>query len=524
MKNHRIWDVREFGAQGDGIALDTAAVQTAIDDCSVCGGGVVHFPAGTYLIGTLRLRSNITLDLAASAVLMGSARKQDYHGGSGFDCYMGSGFLLFGTNIENFAITGQGTIDGSGPAFWLDEQINYIRNLGPIMKPKPYRPRALLYIIDGRNIRINDVTFHNSPTFTVWLMGCDVVNIDRISIINAQYGPNTDGLDIDCCSDVRISDCFISAGDDAIALKSDADCLGRRKACENITVTNCTLSSRACGIRIGYEGDSPIKRCCFSNIVMRDTDIGVSIVSVLPDIPAACPGAVKTEYVKIKQGCQIEDIAFSNIIMENVNRPFHLWSGVEVLGEYLGYIRNISFSDIIAHANNAAYIGGLSDRPIESVIFSNFRLLVKGNMEGVERSTDPYHTGVWGGELIPLGIYLRNARNIKLRDVEICWEDDACGNWMSALRVDSCSDLDIDGFIGRQYEADSDIPAVMLNDVDTAFIHGCRSLPGTGAFLGLSGSKTCNITVIGNDFHNAMQPIAMNGLPDDTVFLTANRV
>lgn len=524
MKSHQIWNVKEFGAQGDGNTLDTASIQSAIDDCSACGGGVVYFPAGTYLSGTLRLKSNITLDLAASAVLLGSAQKQDYRGGSGLDSYMGSGFLLFGKNIENFAITGQGTIDGSGPAFWLDEQINYIRNLGPIMKPKPYRPRALLYVIDGRNIKINDVTFHNSPTFTVWLMGCDAVHIDGICIINEQHGPNTDGLDIDCCSDVHISDCFVSAGDDAIAIKGDAGCLGRKKACENITVTNCTFSSRACGIRIGYEGDSPIRDCCFNNIVMRDTDIGISIVSILPDVPAACPGAASTEYIEINEGCRIENITFSNIAMENVNRPFHLWSGVEVPGEYLGYIRNISFSNIIARANNTAYVGGMPDRPIESVTFDSIRLLIKGNMEEAERSTGPYHTGVWGGEPIPLGIYMRNAKNTKLRNVEVCWEDDACGNWMSALRADNCNDLDIDGFSGRQYEAGSDIPAMQLNDVDTAFIHGCRSLPGTGTFLGLSGSKTRNITIICNDFHNAGQPIAMNGLPDDTVFLNANRI
>jgi hypothetical protein len=256
---------------------------------------------------------------------------------------------------------------------------------------------------------------------------------------------------------------------------------------------------------------------------MRDTDIAISIVSILPDVSAPGPDAASTEYIEINEGCQIENITFSNIIMENVNRPFHLWSGVEVPGKYLGYIRNISFSDIIAHVNNTTYVGGMPDRSVESVTFNNIRLLIKGNMEGVERSADPYHTGVWGSEPIPLGIYMRNARNIKLRNVEVRWEDDACGNWMSAFRADNCSGLDINGFSGRQYEVDSDIPAMQLNDVDTAFIHGCRSLPGTGTFLNLSGSKTRNITIIGNDFYNAGQPIAMNGLPDDTVFLSANR-
>lgn len=530
MSEYRMWDVRDFGALGDGSTLDTAAIQHAVNDCAACGGGTVYFPAGVYLSGTLHLKSNITLNISASATLLGSPRKEDYN--EAVDCNsstcgehnIGSGYFLVAENIENFAITGQGKIDGSGPAFWEDEPINTIWNFGPIMKPKPFRPRSLLYMTDCRNISLTDITFCNSPCYTVWLLGCEIINIDRVSIINPLEGPNTDAFDIDCCSDVHISNCYVSAGDDAIALKSDANRLGRRKACENITVTNCTFLSKACGIRIGYEGDTPIRNCTFSNIVMRNTDIGISMVSVLPNIPRPKPGTKHTECLRIDTGCQIEGIIFSNIIMENVNRAAHLWLGAEVPGDHQGYIRNVSISDVIASVNSTLYVGGMADRAVEGVTLSNIKLLIKGNMEGIEKSTDPYNTCVWGGDRLPIGVYLRNTKNMKLKNIEVCWEESACGNWTNTVRAEESAGLEVDGLRCGAFESSSDIPAVDLMNIDTAFIHSCTSLPGTNIYLGVRGDKSRNITLIGNDLHEAKQPVVLDGLPDEIVFLEANRV
>ena len=149
------------------------------------------------------------------------------------------------------------------------------------------------------------------PCYTIWAIGCDNVVIDGITIRNPHDGPNTDGIDIDCCSDVRISNCSIDGGDDAIAIKSDAYQLGEDKPCENVVVTNCVLCSvPACGVRIGYEGDAVIRNCTFSNLTIFDTDIGLDMVSILPARP------------NILKGTRCENILFDNIVMRNVNQAF----------------------------------------------------------------------------------------------------------------------------------------------------------------------------------------------------------
>lgn len=501
------WNVSEYGAIGDGRTMDTAAIQRAIDDCSNDGGGVVFFPRGIYLSGILHLKSNITLHLTPSAVLLGSADAKDYlqeNTGSGF---VKSGYFLFADGVENVAITGQGIIDGSGSEFWIDETINQVRNLGPIIKPKPDRPRALLYMVNCRNILLIDLTFRNSPCYTVWLLGCDVVNIDRITIDNPLHGPNTDGIDIDCCGNVHVANCHISAGDDAIALKSDAYRLGRKKPCENITVTNCTFISRACGVRVGYEGDAEIKNCCFTGIIIRDTDIGLSVVSILPNTSDLMPVTVESEHLQIKEGCRIEGIVFSDVVMENINRPFHFWLGTETTGEHKGYIRSILISNIIARVNNTAYIEGMPDKPVESVTFTNVKLLIQGNMDGVKYPEESRQLSVWGFEPVPMAFYLRHTRNISLRDVEIVWEDSASGNWTNALFAEDSWDLEINGFRGRQYEINSDTPAIQLNNIDNAFIHDCSALPGTGVYVSLSGKRTHNITMANNNLREAKLPV-----------------
>jgi len=443
-----IWDVREYGAVGDGVSLDTAAIQKAMDECSEAGGGTVFFPKGVYLSGTLELRSNVTLEISATAVLQASSNKNDYPGAGDTENFLGNSYFLVAEGIEKLRITGQGTVDGSGPDFWTDEVINNVPNLGPIMKPKSFRPRALLYMVDCIDISFYDVTFRNSPCFTLWLLGCDRVNIDRVTIDNPQHGPNTDAIDVDCSSNVHISNCHISAGDDAIALKSDAKRLGRKKACENITVTNCTFISRACGVRIGYEGDAPIRDCCFSNIVMRDTDIGFSLVSILPNIPPRPECAKKSEYLEISEGCQIERICISNIVMDNVNSPFYMWLGAEVDGVHQGCINDISIFNVIANANNSCCISGMPEHEVQNIVFSNFTLKFK---TGIDPRTDnpPYQTGVWNAWGIPYAFYLRNASDIQFRGVDVSWREDACEGWQGAIRADECTGIDSNGLTVR---------------------------------------------------------------------------
>jgi polygalacturonase len=415
-----VFNVREYGAIGDGRTKDTSAIQKAIDTCSECGGGTVFFPPGIFYSGMLFLKSHVTLYLETGSKLLGSTEQNDYTAMLPPNP-QSWGHLLYGENLENVAIIGRGVIDGNGPEFWTSEMINAV-----VLKPKDYRPRSLILLKNSRNILIRDVMLQNSPFFTLWLMGCDIATIQGIRIMNPRKGPNTDAIDIDCSSNVHISDCHIEAGDDCIALKSDSGLLDQVKACENITVTNCTLISTACAIRVGYEGDAPIRNCVFSNLVITDTDIGIDVVSILP---APVP--------TIKEGARIENLIFSNIVMDNTNRAIFIWLGREREGDFQGYIHNLSMTNIIAKVKNGCYIGGTSGKSLEGIDLNHIKLFMQGNMS-TDKMTRP---SVWGGEPTPWGIYAENIRGLNLDDIEFNWQR-ASGSWQGGLKWDKIENME----------------------------------------------------------------------------------
>jgi polygalacturonase len=433
--NTTLFNVREYGAVGDGCTLTTAAIQKAIDACHTQGGGTVYFPPGTFYSGTLFLKSNVTLHLETGATLLGSQREKDYltstpKGG------LGSGHLLYGENLENIALTGRGVIDGNGPSFWTSEMINAV-----VLKPKDYRPRSLILLKNCRNTLVRDITLRNSPCFTLWMMGCDIATIHGVRILNPRKGPNTDAIDIDCSSNIHVSDCHIEAGDDCIALKSDAGQLGRNQACENITVTNCTFSSTACAIRVGYEGDALIRNCVFSNIVITDTDIGIDIVSILP---APVP--------EIREGARIEGLMFNNIVMEGVNRPIFLWLGREREGDFKGCINNISISNVIAKTTNGCYIGGMEGRLLEGIDLSHIKLIMQGKMQ-TDKTVRPC---VWGGDPTPWGIFAEHVQGLKLHDIEVDWRK-ASGLWLGGFKSEQVADLEVTNFKGQNFSSKNDL-------------------------------------------------------------------
>jgi polygalacturonase len=418
----------QYGAVGRKKTNDTVSIQKAIDEANNAGGGTVYFPPGNYLSGTLFLKSNVTLYLEAGATLWGSPNKEDYHKVPVKGLDLGAGYLLYGKNIENVTIEGRGVIDGQGRTFWTDEMLSPI-----VWKPKEYRPRSMVYVVAGRNILIRDVTLRNSPCYTVWLLGCEQINIRGITLINPRKGPNTDGLDIDCSSNVRISDCHIDCGDDCIAIKSDAVRLGYQHPCENITVTNCTLSSTACGLRVGYEGDAPMKNCVFNNLTMVNTDIGIDIVSILPEKAA-----------NINKGVEIENIIFSNIVMENVNRAIYLWLGSAGRGKFTGRIENILISNVLAKGKYASYIRGMEGYTIRGVELDHVKLIMQEKLKPGPITP----TSVWGFEKTPCGLYCRHVNDLKLNHVRVEWPK-GHRNHPESLRCEHVENLQITGFEGK---------------------------------------------------------------------------
>jgi hypothetical protein len=355
------FDVKSYGAAGTGKALDTAAIQKAIDAAHAAGGGVVYFPAGTFLSGTFTLKSNITLRLSPGAVLLGSKRIQDYN----------PKHLIYAKGVSNIAIEGGGVIDGQGDSF-LDADL----------KPLP-RPSPLIEIWDSHGIRIQDVTIRMAPAWTIHTKNCDDVKLRGLSLLNNLRGINTDGIDIDSSRNVIVSDCHIEAGDDCIVLKttnrggvpgSDGSPAGatiNALPTENVTVTNTVLISAASALKLGTESYGDFRHIVFSNSVIRDSRTGIALLA--------------------KDGGMMEDVRFQNIVMttqpkwgQGVEWPIVVDIDRRTEQSRLSRIRDIGFSDITLYTKGRILVEGAPESLIENVAFRNVLMRI-GGYEKIDR-------------------------------------------------------------------------------------------------------------------------------------------
>lgn len=401
------FDIRSFGAKGNGRDMDSGAIQAAFDAAAASGGGTVLVPPGTYRAVNLELRDNLTIRLAAGATIQGSEDIADYVEDKDVNPLSLQHYMISGRNVSNVTIEGDGILDGSGESFWEEELCN-----GVVRTPKEKRP-VMLYCVDCRNVTIRNIRIENAAVYTVWLLGCEDVRIDGVVIRNDYKGPNTDALDIDCCRNVIISNCDIIAGDDCLAIKSDIYRLGRNMPCENIAVSNCLFSSSTCAVRIGYEGDGVIRDCLICNMIFYKCAKGVAMQSLIPDM--------STEFTKIEQGTIIENISFQNIIMRDVDRAFFIWTGNEAgKNGYRGSVRNINISDIQGTVNKESYIGGVDDYYISGLRLLNIRLSQTGDLSGIHGEIP----GVWGHSGFPHAtLALRYIDDVRINDLEISGEN-----------------------------------------------------------------------------------------------------
>lgn len=395
-----------------GFSSTTQALQQAIDNCHAAGGGTLRIGAGEYVTGSLELKSHVHLHLEPGAVLRGSTDRADYRG------IRDAGFLIFALDAHNIGITGQGTIDGNGDAFFEPNPVHTHH------KPIGWRPRAMICFEACTHVVIRDITLLNSPCYTLWPLACENVRISGITLLTNPKGPNTDGLDIDCCRDVHISDCHINCGDDAIAIKSDCGRLGRPLDCEHIVVSNCTLVSTCCGIRLGYEGDGAIRHCLFQNIVIHDSRVGLDLL---------VPRKVDQKEFFIHHGPRIEHIRFSNLQID-CQRPIHLWIGDEP--EITGGIRDVVFSHITARGTQGSAILGARNNLIQNIRFEHVLFELHGPMDDALAEV-PYPTvcwGFWPRLGLPYGLFCRYAQDIELIHVKVTWGE-ITGSWRDALKM-----------------------------------------------------------------------------------------
>jgi polygalacturonase len=484
------FNVLNFGALPDGQTKCTEAIGKAIDAASAKGGGIVYFPAGTYLTGPIHLQSHITLYVNAGATVKFSTNFDDYLPMvlSRWEGIIVTNFspLISAYKAQNIAIVGRGTLDGQGQAWW-DFYRKISRGTNAVARTKwqeefsrlnkdtiaetNYRLLDIGFLRppfiqpnECSNVLIEGVTILNSPFWNITPVFCEDVNVRGVTISSPTTSPNTDGINPDSCRNIRISDCNISVGDDCITIKSGRDASGRRagRPLENCTIVNCTLLGGH-GLSIGSEMSGGVKNLTVANCVIDGTDYGIRIKSTRG------------------RGGVIEDVRISNLVMRNIHKDallvttFYTKTAAEPLSERTPIFRNIHFSGITGDGNRVGEVTGLGEMPVENITFDDIQLEAK------------------------TGFKLKDVKSIEFHNVTINTESGP------AITATATEELEFDGV--KTTKPHPGTPVIDLSKVKNVFVRGCTAAPGTETFLRVSDDSADEMTLEGNNLKLAKTPL-----------------
>lgn len=390
-----IYNILDYGAKTN--EYSTPAIQKAIDDCNLKGGGTVIVPAGVFITGTIVLKSYVHLQLESGAVLQGSINLEDY-----IETFRKHG-IIFCEDATDVSITGFGTIEARGIEFYdttqnhvYDEFDKNITRQGQNYMPEgtyftdgPWKrkpkPGMTITFYHCTNLKLHDFVVKDTPSWAFRLAYCENVDINGLTILNNLMIPNSDGIHCTVSRNVRIANCNIWAGDDAIIVTGfpiDEETPGfnsdeqqrhqygnKSHFAENYTVSNCHLQSRSAGIRVGY-GQHPIRRCIFSNIQIYGSNRGIGIFA--------------------HDESDIEDLIFSNIIIESKlhngqwwgnGEPIHISSVSRFEGLKSGKVKNVRFNNIIATGEQGIIFYGLPGSQLENISINHLSIRIVNGLE-----------------------------------------------------------------------------------------------------------------------------------------------
>jgi len=498
-----IYNVRDFGAKGDGKTLDTRAIQSAIDKCFAEKGGTVLLPAGDFLSGTLELKSNVTLHIAASGKLLGSPKREDYTAGKGVPPGNGNIVFLFAVNAENVSVEGKGTVDGNGLAFYNGKG----DNTGPGQNGVGGnfdRPHLFIFY-QCNNLSLQNSFFKASAYHCVRILKCKQVHIDGVKIYN-RVNRNNDGFHFNDCEYVHVMNCDVQCQDDACAL------FGSNKF---VTITNCSFSTRWSIFRFGG-GES--QNIAVTNCLIYDT--------------YGCP-------IKISAGrASIENFTFSNIVMRNVTGPIGIgFSGPSNNNASNNnqsaakpFIRNIVFNAIRAtvvsipvnhpdihfgisvregEKNSCITLNAMGDYYLENISFTDVHVKYGGGGTAEQAAkTVPNEAaeyfGVWNhppGGPPAYGMYARNVKGLTLQNVRFEYEEPDA---RPAIIFDNVQDASINGLTAKGSEATEFLRLINSKDI---LLTGTRLLTPAPIFLRVEGASSKGVVVDGGDLGKATQQV-----------------
>lgn len=509
----RTYNIRDYGAKGDGTTLDTAAIQSAIDACNRDGGGTVLVPSGTFHIGTLELKSNVTLRIAASGKLLGSADGKNYHAVDAIPLHGdstledGNWALLFAVNAQNVSVEGPGIIDGQGMQFHSPT-----RGVPPPSGLGGNRRPYTLLFYRCKNLLVGHIDLVRSAYHCIRVIQSSYVRMNAIHIHNRVNG-NNDGFHFISCEYVGIVDCNVQSQDDACALFG---------SCKFVTVTNCTFSTRWSVFRFG---GGVAENITVSNCVLHQV--------------YGCP-------IKFHggPGSRFENMSFSNLILDDVTGPINISVGpsssAQARGGSPAVARNISFSNI--HGTVTTQPGALPDYPfsnsyrpgeghscitlncvgdatLENISFDDIHLTFGGNgtAQDAARRDLPQIAGEYFmlGPMPAYGLYARNARGLTLENVRFQVSQP---DLRPAVIFDHVADAAINGLsVQANRDAES---ALRFIDCREALLTAARLLTPAAVFLQLEGAANENIKIDGGDLSKAALPLAFkNGALKENVKL-----
>jgi polygalacturonase len=417
------YNIKTYGAIGDGKVVDTKAIDKAINAAAEAGGGTVYFPAGNYLSVTIHLKSNVGLYLDHGATIIADKKGYDLPEKNANEIYQDYGHshfqnsLIFGENLDNISITGPGKIWGRG----------LLRTSTKTTVNEGFGNKTISLRL-CRNVILRDFTVQHGGWFVLLLNA-----VDNLTIDNLKMDTNRDGMDIISCKNVRISNCFVnSPEDDGICLKSDY-ALNYARSLENVTITNCQVS----GYDEGSLLDGTYKRD--PNAVMKGKPIGriklgtesnggyknITISNCVFDY---CRGLA----LETVDGALLEDVTITNITMRDiVNSPIFVRLGARMRGPEgtpVGSLKRVIISNVVAYnvdTMQGALISGIPGHDIEDLKLSNIHLYFKGGGTKEQIATEVpelengYPEPASFKTTPSYGFFIRHVKDLKVSDVEV---------------------------------------------------------------------------------------------------------
>lgn len=433
-----MFPITDYGAATGGTVLCTASIQAAIDACHRAGGGRVFVPAGTYRTGTVYLRDHVELHLALGATLLASEDPDDYNAE---DAYVQNAFsqsegwcgkhLILAIECEDVAITGEGCIDGSADAFfepvprfypectWLTGygwRDGFTRNKDKAIP----RPGQMVAFVECQHVRVQNVTLQNAPCWTCHFHGCEFVQVCGVRIHSKPYRGCVDGIDIDCCRFVTVSNCIIEAGDDAITLRCNgAKLLHHDSVCEYVTITNCILRASACAFRAGV-GTGIVRHVRVSNITV--TRAGYLLVAA-------------TGYLG-RGRAEIYDLHFSHITAPDLGILFEI-------DAKKAPVWGLSISNARLSGMAGGKICASDEGEVRDISLSHLALEILPEQEEL---TD--RRRVRRGEDM---LFFSHVQGIRLEDITLRTTDTVRATWRDVLHAEACEGLE--GYVQSYVES-----------------------------------------------------------------------